>query len=217
MPELHNRGSHSFRLSQDVNTQQHTALSGGLGGWGVGRRNTLTHTHAHMDTRTHSRAHAAYALHVLLCWVFFFFFWSLFISWGHAPPLLVAHRSTPAHAPKGNTCTRTPPPPPPRPLTLPHSHYPNPKPQPPCEAFTGFKVFSRRAAYPSYFAAILARRPCFQSPPPPRHPPPPALSGPAAGVGGSGREREEGRWTDVLPASSANLFSSSLYLGTANE
>lgn len=136
---------------------------------------THGHTHALAHTRAHTgaRAHAAYALHVLLCW-FFFFFWSLFISWGHAPPartLLVAHRSTPAHAPKGNTCTDCPPlSPTPTPTPT-----PNPKPQPPCEAFTGFKVFSRRAAPriqvispPSWLIALVSNH--HPHPPTPLHP-----------------------------------------------
>lgn len=91
MPQLHNRGSHSFRLSQDVNMQQQRSPDEGWGPGGTQPARTLhtrTHTHAHMDSSMHT-----YGFHVFARPGFFFFFFSLLISWGHTPPTRTLHRS----------------------------------------------------------------------------------------------------------------------------
>lgn len=68
MPQLHNRGSHSFRLSQDVNMQQqHSPDEGVEAGGGAQHPRTFPHTRAHMDSSTHT-----YGFHVFTKPGFFF-------------------------------------------------------------------------------------------------------------------------------------------------
>lgn len=111
-------------------------LAGQTATWGITVLDT-THTH------THTRAHARSICVTRFAMLGFFFFLSLFISWGHASPartLLVAHRT--AHAPKGNTCNDPPP--------RPHTHTLSPSlPTPTATSLRGVygvQGFSRRAA-----------------------------------------------------------------------